>query len=715
MKKINYYILIAFSLLLFSLNSTFAQEASKTLPIEQNTSKFLPHNLGPNINTVEYGEINPIISPDGKTLYFTRINHPENTYGTNDSQDIWFSELRADGTWGKAQRMPNNVNVGKFNSVLSISSDGKTILLTGRYTKKGNWLKRGLSISSKTSLGWSNPEPLKIPRYSKRNKGEASNAYMNNKGDVIVFAYTKSFGTHHLNLYISKLKDGKWTKPKKIKNLSTRFHSEEAPSFSGDGKTLYFSSHYNHGKIGKFDIYKSTRLDDSYLNWGDAQLLSDTINSKDWESYYRVNIKNSYAYFASNHGVEKLPHHLHAQADIFGIKLLEENPFVEISGKVINTKTDKALNPKFNFQILIDGKLTDSITYNRDSSTYKVKLPLGKVYEICAGVKNFTHTSEKIDVSKIREFTKLNQNLKVSPIPYSHISGHVYQQGTINIIPASCNPRLYINDVRVDSVKINKETGAYSINLPNGKSYLFRIEADKHIPNSVDIDLSKNETFSDVKQNLYAEPKKQAYVRISGKIIDKKTNGVINPSIPVKVFVNDKESNANYNPQTGEYALNLPVGPEYTINASADGYYPVYENIPATNSDNDVYLKRDLVLAPIEVGQSVKINNINFETGKSILKKESFEELDRVVNFLNTNKTIKIQIQGHTDNVGKPDKNLQLSKARAKAVIEYLSAQGIDPVRLTSEGFGQNVPVADNKTPAGKALNRRVEFKILGK
>ena len=128
-----------------------------------------------------------------------------------------------------------------------------------------------------------------------------------------------------------------------------------------------------------------------------------------------------------------------------------------------------------------------------------------------------------------------------------------------------------------------------------------------------------------------------------------------------------------------------------------------------------MYLKRDLVLAPIEVGQSVKINNINFETGKSILKKESFEELDRVVNFLNTNKTIKIQIQGHTDNVGKPDKNLQLSKARAKAVIEYLSAQGIDPVRLTSEGFGQNVPVADNKTTAGKALNRRVEFKILGK
>ena len=103
---------------------------------------------------------------------------------------------------------------------------------------------------------------------------------------------------------------------------------------------------------------------------------------------------------------------------------------------------------------------------------------------------------------------------------------------------------------------------------------------------------------------------------------------------------------------------------------------------------------------------------IYFETGKDILKKESFVSLDKVVSTLNADKTLNADIGGHTDDVGDDAFNLDLSKRRAAAVLNYFVKKGIDPARITSEGFGETVPVADNKTPAGRALNRRVELNL---
>jgi outer membrane protein OmpA-like peptidoglycan-associated protein len=103
---------------------------------------------------------------------------------------------------------------------------------------------------------------------------------------------------------------------------------------------------------------------------------------------------------------------------------------------------------------------------------------------------------------------------------------------------------------------------------------------------------------------------------------------------------------------------------------------------------------------------------IYFETGKDILKKESFVSLDKVVATLNADKTLNADIGGHTDDVGDDALNLDLSKRRAAAVLNYFVKKGIDPARITSEGFGETVPVADNKTPAGRALNRRVELNL---
>jgi len=106
------------------------------------------------------------------------------------------------------------------------------------------------------------------------------------------------------------------------------------------------------------------------------------------------------------------------------------------------------------------------------------------------------------------------------------------------------------------------------------------------------------------------------------------------------------------------------------------------------------------------------LQGIQFETGKSVIKPASFTILKQIAEVLVANPTYLIEIQGHTDNVGNPASNLMLSNKRAAAVRDYLVGKGVTEKRMTSKGFGDSLPVASNKTTAGKAKNRRVEFVV---
>ncbi|MBL0104030.1 MAG: OmpA family protein [Bacteroidetes bacterium] len=130
---------------------------------------------------------------------------------------------------------------------------------------------------------------------------------------------------------------------------------------------------------------------------------------------------------------------------------------------------------------------------------------------------------------------------------------------------------------------------------------------------------------------------------------------------------------------------------------------------PATASKP---VKKDIPLKPIKAGQTIVLNNIFYETDKFDLKPESKIELDRLVSFLNNNPKVHFEISGHTDNVGGKEYNKTLSEKRAKTVYDYLVTAGIPATRMSSKGFGDTVPVAENTSDAGRAKNRRTEFKV---
>lgn len=212
------------------------------------------------------------------------------------------------------------------------------------------------------------------------------------------------------------------------------------------------------------------------------------------------------------------------------------------------------------------------------------------------------------------------------------------------------------------------------------------------------------------------EQKPNPVVLVKGIVMNAKTNEPIGTAINyIDLSTGNELGIATSNPKTGEYTIILPYGKNYSFKAAKAGYYSVTENMDLTNISSYKELTKNLLLSPIETGQVIRINNIFFETAKSVLKPESFFELDNLVKLLTENAMMEIFIGGHTDNVGNDDYNNKLSKDRAAAVVEYLTSKGIVATRLTSDGFGKAKPIADNATEEGKSLNRRVEFTIIKK
>jgi outer membrane protein OmpA-like peptidoglycan-associated protein len=164
---------------------------------------------------------------------------------------------------------------------------------------------------------------------------------------------------------------------------------------------------------------------------------------------------------------------------------------------------------------------------------------------------------------------------------------------------------------------------------------------------------------------------------------------------------------------SGEFLVCLPVGHDYGLNVSKDGYLFHSENFSLTAmAEQGKPYSMNVELQPIEFGKSVVLRNIFFETGSFDLKPESTAELEKLLAFMEQNPKIRIEIGGHTDNVGQRQDNQVLSENRANAVRLYLQGKGIDAARMTHKGYADMEPVDTNDTAEGRARNRRTEFKV---
>lgn len=201
---------------------------------------------------------------------------------------------------------------------------------------------------------------------------------------------------------------------------------------------------------------------------------------------------------------------------------------------------------------------------------------------------------------------------------------------------------------------------------------------------------------------------------VQGVVRDRQTNAPLKASIEmIDLASNETVSLVQSDSVTGEYLIVLTQGAEYALYVNRPSYLFRSLNFNYSEVKNFEPIKLDIYLDKVKKGSVAVLQNIFFDFNQYTLKDKSRTELEKITRFLKDNPALKVEIGGHTDNVGSVAYNQQLSEKRAQAVNKYLQQNGISSNRLVAKGYGQERPVADNKTEEGKQLNRRIEFKLI--
>ncbi|MEM9324339.1 MAG: OmpA family protein [Bacteroidota bacterium] len=382
--------------------------------------------LSANVNS-SYVDHGPIISPDGNRLYFSRQYHPENMGGTDDPEDIWVSEFdESTGDWAPAKNIgsPLNNEGPNFISSIAMIGDEEVFILGNRYGKKGRMFV-GASRATYKNGEFSEPTPLEIE--NEYNYDRRTDFFLAPGGEVLLISAERDETYGRRDIYVSFKEDEKWTEPKNLGGMINTISMEAAPFLSEDGKTLYFSSAGQTG-YGLLDIYVSTRLDDTWLNWSEPQNLGAAINTKFDDQYFSIPNSGRHMFFTRG-DVNENTDIFRFQAKDFlvsddsplmsSIRHLvpeEETPLLVVTGSVKDAKSGELLgNTIINIQRLPDGVILDEVKTD-ENGAYSFEIPAGIRFSISAEKEGFVAQSERIDPNQTRSLESVGVDLVLQPV-----------------------------------------------------------------------------------------------------------------------------------------------------------------------------------------------------------------------------------------------------------------------------------------------------------
>ena len=382
--------------------------------------------LNNKINTAKYDEINPVISKDGKTIYFTRVGYPDFNRTLIDNytdlsltlsyaqyqkelnaifqsltnkpvpdasksrfnQDIWIASW-SNGDFNKIDHPDYPLNSALPNSVCSLTPELNELVIINEYYQDGSMYK-GFSTTKLIGNGnWSFPTPLLI--YDYHNLSDEVNLNMSEDGSIIIMAIKREDSKGANDLYVShRITDNTYSKPESIGSVINTIYQESTPYISRDGLFLYFSSNRPDG-YGGSDIYVSKRLDNTWSQWSEPTLLPPPINSVYDDSQPYVNEATGYIYFTSRRD---------GSSDIFRTlfhPVVESNRNKTLVIHVFNSLTGMALDSDIKYQ------LTDSIQLKGELKTSEglayFTFIKGSSIKITAAKSGFTDETIQLNLS----------------------------------------------------------------------------------------------------------------------------------------------------------------------------------------------------------------------------------------------------------------------------------------------------------------------------
>jgi len=368
-------------------------------------SGLIKENLGPGINTL-YDEVTPKISVDGKTLYFTRKNSPENMGGESDESDIWFSTTSNGLLWGKAQNMGEEINSVAINNIVSVSQDNSTMLVATH---------NDFGVYVRTTTGWKSNGLLGVNYENESDYFEASQSA---DGKAILFAVKNKQSLYYQDglderdiFVVLKQSSGKWSRPINLGAMINTKGNEVSPFLAPDGHTLYFASD-GHKGYGDIDIFMSKRLDDSWTNWTKPVNLGPEINTIGYDAYYTVPASGDVAYLCTAEGG-------YGRSDIVRVllpKAVKPDPVVLVRGKVLNVKTREPIQAEIVFENLSTGKEAGEAHSNPSSGEYRIALPYGVNYGLRARVNGYLSVNENLELLNSSDYIEVNKDLFLVPL-----------------------------------------------------------------------------------------------------------------------------------------------------------------------------------------------------------------------------------------------------------------------------------------------------------
>lgn len=416
-------ILFSLSLILSSCTSFSSYIYNKTYAYEQpdrvkinKTEDAVITKLPPEINSASY-DIDPIISADGKYLYFSRSEG-----GNLTKVKIYCSEQDGNN-WQNAEALPDPPNSRNQNHIGSLSADRQTMIFSSYQTFNSDTTQNPIYVAKKISGKWQITETIRFfqgqkgwafnitnDKFDLQNAASINYPSLSADGTKLLFTCNYIGGYGIIDIYMSELTEsGKWGEPK---NLGPKINTkgiEASPFLHPDNKTLYFISN-GHPGLGKLDVYKSVLKNGE---WQTPELLGYPISSTDVELSFSMSADGETAYFTSDRGE---PGNASIYKTTVANSMKPTIGIVSFSGKVIDGLTQKPIEAEIIIENLTTGEKIAVLQSDFQSGNYYVPLPKGSNYSISVNKEGYTFYSMNFDIPRDFKKNEIENNIELYPV-----------------------------------------------------------------------------------------------------------------------------------------------------------------------------------------------------------------------------------------------------------------------------------------------------------
>jgi outer membrane protein OmpA-like peptidoglycan-associated protein len=569
-------------------------------------------------------------------------------------------------------RLAGNINSIGSEYAPVLADEGRTIIFGSN--RRSIFDRENIFISEFINQRWTDPIEIK-ELCTDRNETVGS---ISKDGTTLYISGQYDRRERTSNIYKSNLRYGYWEKPEMIASVSSRFH--DIQPFVYNEQAMFFTSN-RLGNNRNYDIFVSEKIGGM---WQTPVSIGEVINTGYDEQTPFLSPDGQTLYFSSN------GHPGYGGFDIFKAERKDDTwtnwTKPENLGPIINSNRDDRY-----FFISPDDR------YAYMSSSRFDGIGQEDIYYI--------------DLLKLREMEQMIADMMLKDIVEEYdieVNGIVVDE--VNNPVSTEIKWTYIHEDTINNIEIiSAEDGTFNLSVPYIERLKYHVEAPGYAVREEILVVPSHTAAFNVTIRLVSLENE---MKISGIVTDTEEQGLramLTWSYTLLDEVIDYHVISNHD---GHYSISLPLMSQINYRVEKNNYLPISGTMVVPEDESS--LTRDFTMLRLAADEIFTIDNILFEFAKADLLPESYRVIDPIATMMKNNPSLRIELAGHTDIVGSREVNMRLSRDRAQSVADYLIGQDIDRYRIEIEGYGFDRPIADNDTPEGRALNRRVEMTILG-